>query len=105
MRSEGVHKSVLIINDSVNVYNKADASSMYIILSALDVCPEDEMLESKVQLRRAHLSSRKPHIVRGSCVVLEVITFSILHWCVARHTFGKLRAWRTAQCGACRHVS
>ena len=79
MRSEGVHKKVLIINDTVNVYNKPDASSMYIILSALDVCPEDEMLESKVQLRRAHLSSRKPHIVHGSCVVLEVITFSILH--------------------------
>ena len=29
MRSEGVHKNVLIINDAVIVYNKADASSVY----------------------------------------------------------------------------
>ena len=79
MRSEGVHKNVLIINDTVIVCNKADASSMHIILSALDVGPGDEMLESKVQLRRAHLPSRKPHIVHSSYVLFEVTTFSILH--------------------------
>ena len=63
----------------LNVCDKENASNMYIILPVPGVCPEDEMLESKVQFRRAHLSSRKPHIVHGSCVVLEVITFSILH--------------------------